>query len=622
MLALTTSVASASSPPAGGAALGQVFGATLGATLATVALLWLFTAHRSGRVKWLGRVAAWAERETGVPAWSALPGLTLGASLLTAVFGMYWDISIHIDNGRDAGPLANPAHYFILVGLFGVLFSGILSAALTTGRPSPTARRLPNGWWAPLGSLMIVACGTVSLVAFPLDDMWHRLFGQDVTLWGPTHLLLIGGASFSILGQWVLQREGEQANRARSGDGQPLRGTKRGLRAARFRDWALAGSLLVGLSTFQAEFDFGVPQFRMVWQPLLLALAASLGLVAARLRLGPGGALGAAAFFVVLRGGLALIVGPILGQTTPHFPLYLTEAGLVELVAMRYGRDRPITLGAVAGLLVGTVGFAAEYLWQSVDAYLPWTSSLVVEGLVCATIAGVAGGVLGGAVGRAVTGEGRDERVPRGLVAVAGVTVVAVMAWALPMPAPSQPVVAAVSLSDVGTAPGHREVAVTARLTPPDAARDARWFSVTAWQGGGAVVAPMERVAAGVYRSARPVPAWGAKWKSTLRLQTGRSVLAMPIYLPADPAIPVAGVPAPARFTRTFVEDRKVLQREQKPDVPGGLQGAAYVVVALVWSAMIAVVAWGLTQLDGEGRRTRRPRRRRRATAPTSPAVS
>ena len=129
----------AAQPPAGGAALDQVAGATAAATLATVALLWLFTAHRAGRVRWLSRLTGWAETQTGVPGWAALPGLTLGASLLTAVFGMYWDISIHIDNGRDAGPLANPAHYFILVGLFGVLFSGVLSAALTTGRPSPSA---------------------------------------------------------------------------------------------------------------------------------------------------------------------------------------------------------------------------------------------------------------------------------------------------------------------------------------------------------------------------------------------------------------------------------------------------------------------------------------------------
>ena len=39
------------------------------------------------------------------------------------------------------------------------------------------------------------------------------------------------------------------------------------------------GGFLVALSTFQAEFDFGVPQFRLVWQPILLMLAAGIGLV-------------------------------------------------------------------------------------------------------------------------------------------------------------------------------------------------------------------------------------------------------------------------------------------------------------------------------------------------------
>ena len=42
------------------------------------------------------------------------------------------------------------------------------------------------------------------------------------------------------------------------------------------------GGLLIGLSTFQAEFDFGVPQYRAVLQPALIALAAGVALVAAR----------------------------------------------------------------------------------------------------------------------------------------------------------------------------------------------------------------------------------------------------------------------------------------------------------------------------------------------------
>src|SRR5438067_4484387 len=183
-----------SAPPAGGSAIGQVIGATLGAMVATSAVIWVIAAHRGARIRWLGRLASASERQTGLPGWAAVPELVLGASLLIAVFGMYWDISIHLDKGRDPGPLANPAHYFILVGLFGVLFAGVVAMAMPLKKPSRTAIRLPNGWWAPLGGVVITFCGSISLLAFPLDDGWHRIFGQDVTLWGPTHPLLFGGA--------------------------------------------------------------------------------------------------------------------------------------------------------------------------------------------------------------------------------------------------------------------------------------------------------------------------------------------------------------------------------------------------------------------------------------------
>src|SRR4051812_10181079 len=196
---------SGSQPPAQGAAIGQVIGATIGMSLITGGLLWLVHAHRSGRVRFLGRVADRAGREMGTTGWAALPTLLLvGMSLLIAVFGVYWDISIHLNKGRDPGPLANPAHYFILAGLFGVFASAGAAVRPAGGRrPSPGAIRLPGGWWAPLGAVVIFCCGAVSLLAFPLDDVWHRIFGQDVTLWGPTHLLLIGGATFSIIGAWI-----------------------------------------------------------------------------------------------------------------------------------------------------------------------------------------------------------------------------------------------------------------------------------------------------------------------------------------------------------------------------------------------------------------------------------
>ena len=309
--------------PAGGAAVGEAIGATAAAGVATALIALLISWHRSGRIDWLARAAAAARRATGLPEWAALPVLVLNASLLTAVLGMYWDISLHIDNGRDPGPLANPAHYLILVGLYGVLLAGVLSAALAADRPSRTAISLGAGWWAPVGGALIAVCGAFALSGFPLDDLWHRLFGQDVTLWGPTHLMLIGGASLATLGALALQSEaiGEL--------GRDPESSRRGAFVV-LRRSLLAGSFLVALSTFQGEFDFGVPQFREVLQPVLIMLAAGIGLVTARIYLGRGGALMAVLGFLVIRGLVALMVGVVWGQTTPHFPLYLAEAVLVE----------------------------------------------------------------------------------------------------------------------------------------------------------------------------------------------------------------------------------------------------------------------------------------------------
>src|SRR5829696_603130 len=161
----------------------------------SVLLLGPVLLYKLGRFPALGRLGDLSERVTNLPGWAALPGTFLALTLLIAVFGMYWDISLHIDQGRDPGPLANPAHYFILAGLFGVLLAGVLGLALPRVKPAPTAVRLFSGWYAPLGGVLMAAAGGFALIGFPLDDMWHRLFGQDVTLWGPTHLMLIGGAS-------------------------------------------------------------------------------------------------------------------------------------------------------------------------------------------------------------------------------------------------------------------------------------------------------------------------------------------------------------------------------------------------------------------------------------------
>src|SRR5919106_1957748 len=205
----------AAAKPAGGAALDQILIANAMAIVASGALLWLVLGHRFGRRPYLAQAAAFAERKSGLPGWVAMPAGIAMVSLIVALLGMYWDIALHIDVGRDEGPLANPAHYLILAGLFGIFCAGFIAMALPRERPSETAVRINSGWYAPLGGVLMVLTSAFALLGFPLDDFWHRLFGQDVTLWGPTHLMLIGGAALTLVGMAVLLVQAVPARPAR-----------------------------------------------------------------------------------------------------------------------------------------------------------------------------------------------------------------------------------------------------------------------------------------------------------------------------------------------------------------------------------------------------------------------
>jgi len=571
----------AKSAPAGGAAVGETIAATAGALVISAAMIAIVAGHRSGRLPQVGRIAAFAERSSGIPGWASLPLAFVGGSLAVAVFGMYWDISIHLDEGRDPGPLANAAHYFILLGLFGIFFAGLLSMTLPlTGRPSRSAIKITGDWYAPLGGVLMLVSSSFALGAFPMDDVWHRIFGQDVTLWGPTHLVLIGGAGLATVGGLILLAEGISA---RTGDTPRERPSiLLGRRAVQ------GGAFLVALSTFQAEFDFAVPQFRLVWHPILLMLAAGIGLVTARIVIGRGGALMALAVYLAIRGLLSLYVGPIVGHTALHFPIYVVEALVVEAVALRVDTGHGVRFGAIAGVGIGTLGLAAEWAWSHIWWTIPWTQALLPEGIIAGFIAGVAGGVIGGFIGGCL-----EERPPRPgwAPSLAGLAVVGLFAFALPMNGGSG-TKATLSVSDA-TPPPKRTVNMTVKLDPPDAADNAEWFNATAWQGGGSVVDKLKKVGPGTYRTTKPIPVYD-NWKSTLRLHKGRTVAGLPIFMPADPAIPVKEIPASDRFTRTFVRDKKNLQREQKKGVSPALSVGAYLIVFGIFVGLIAALAWGL----------------------------
>ena len=602
--------------PAGGAEIGQVIGASAAALIATAVLVYLGWAHRTGRTEILRRIAGAAARDTGFAPWAALPSLIAAGSLLVALVGMYWDISLHIDNGRDPGPLANPAHYLILAGLFGIFVAGFLAIVLPEGKPSSRAIRIVGDWYAPLGGVAMLAASAFALIGFPLDDVWHRIFGQDVTLWGPTHLMLIGGAGLTLIGSAILivEGRGERTSSASAGRGLADRAITS---IARYRRYYAVGGLLIGLSTFQAEFDFGVPQFQLVLEPIMLAFAAGVALVAARVWVGAGAALGAALFFIVVRGAVALIVGDVFGETMPHMPLYLAEALCVEAVALVVSTRRTYLFGAVSGLLIGTVGFFAEYAWSHVWMPVAWPPSLIGEAIVPAIATAVAAGIVGAFLGGSFAAAGarqRDFRPPAIVpAAVATLAIVAVVGLNVGDTTPSG-WTAQVALDDVQGGP-ERTVNATVKVDPAAIGDDAYWLQAIAWQGGGLVTDPLREVAPGTWETTEPIPVHGT-WKALIRLQRDNYVAGVPIYLPEDSAIPAPAVLAKRSFERPFVDETQILQRELKSGVPGYLAGLAYAVVAAIVLALLLLLGWVLSRIARPDVAERSDRDRRRS-APT-----
>ena len=578
----------------GGAALDQVIGMSVVAAIISLGLLWIGYLHRQRKITWLRDLGDWAGRKFHRPAWVALPVMLFISTILCALFGFIWDVSLHIGNGRDSGPLANPAHYFILFGLFILFIAGCLACILSYDKPGPAAVRITRTWYAPVGGILMAGCGLYALIGFPLDDVWHRIFGQDVTLWGPTHLMMIGGAGFATISALMLEHEGRLA----VGEDRPKDGP-----GIKFIQYLAFGGIVIGMSVFQIEFDFGVMQFRQVFEPMLIAMAAALALVSARIMLGRGAAIIAALLAIALRGLMAVLVGPLLGAPINWFALYLGPALVVELIALTPLIKRPIVFGMVSGLGIATVGLWLESLWIDAVYEYSWPASMWPEALAMAIPVAVLVGACGAMLGIVVTNQKLPSRaISVGLVVLAVVAIGGATANGLRYEVP-QNATAAITLTEAPKIGDQRMVTADIRITPPDLiSEDPNWVSVLGWQGRlenqrGIFVDQLEKVGPGHYRSTKPMPVSGT-WKTLLRVHDGTILTAVPIYLHGDQGIGAPEVPAEATMTRPFVSELTILQRERKPDTPQVLWLVGCIVVLVCTLTLIGGLSWGAGRLN------------------------
>ncbi len=139
---------------------------------------------------------------------------------LQAELGLAWDRNWHDLVGRNE--FFTPPHIMLYSGiaisgfiaLFVVLFDTYRYYKKKPGVDDSSTVKVLHFFHAPLGYVILGFGAFIDLLAAPFDNYWHSLYGIDVTLWSPFHLMgtvggiIVGlGIAFVFASEAVIQRQ-------------------------------------------------------------------------------------------------------------------------------------------------------------------------------------------------------------------------------------------------------------------------------------------------------------------------------------------------------------------------------------------------------------------------------
>ncbi len=189
--------------------------------------------------------------------------LALGYSVLMGsilfLLGTSWDIQWHSLIGRDRTLI--PPHIMMLSGvaISGVtaLLAVLIETLLVRRHPLITqnSTRFGNAFHSSLGTYIAGYAALNAAIAFPLDSYWHALYGIDVAIWAPFHIMFVMGMAIVALGAAFML-----VSAANSAGDSGSYGTKR----AGYIGGIIASGTMMGLLTillFDALGDMGMLHF-------------------------------------------------------------------------------------------------------------------------------------------------------------------------------------------------------------------------------------------------------------------------------------------------------------------------------------------------------------------------